>query len=65
MTHAAWERGERLTIHNATNEQLRQMIIDRDAHIAWLTAQIEAERQEHAKLIEFYMGVIRSNEANQ
>jgi hypothetical protein len=65
MTHTAWERGERLTIHNATNEQLKQMIIDRDAYITRLTAQIKAEREKREKLIEFCAGVIRLNKANR
>ena len=65
MTHAAWEHGEQLTINNATKAQLQRMIKDRDARIAQLSAQIETERQEHEKMIEFYREVIRAKDASR
>lgn len=42
MTHDAWERGERLTIHNATKAQLRQMLKDEKS----VTARLYSENQE-------------------
>lgn len=63
MTHAAWERGEQLTIHNATKAQLQWMIKDRDETIKRLSAQIEEERRSHDKMIAFYREVIRAKDA--
>lgn len=42
MTHDAWERGERLTIHNATKAQLKQMLEDEKS----VTARLYSENQE-------------------
>ena len=33
MTHKQWEKGEHLNIHNATKEQLKLMVKDRDETI--------------------------------
>ena len=33
MTHTEWENGKELTIHNATKEQLKFMVKDRDNRI--------------------------------
>lgn len=33
MTHNKWEKGEHLNIHNATKEQLKLMVKDRDETI--------------------------------
>lgn len=42
MTHDAWEHGERLTIHNATKAQLKQMLEDEKS----VTARLYSENQE-------------------
>lgn len=55
MTHNEWESGKRLTIHNATKEQLKLMVEDRDAVIAKLYKELE----EKQNLIDFLIDVIR------
>lgn len=41
MTHKEWESGKELTIHNATKEQLKFMVKDRDNRIAELQKELE------------------------
>ena len=65
MTHAAWERGEQLTIHNATKAQLQWMVKDRDETIKRLYREMEEERRNHDKQIEFYREVIRAKDASR
>ena len=48
MTHDAYERGERLTVHNANKQQLKYMIEDRDNRIRRLCNEIE----EHKRTID-------------
>ena len=40
MTHNQWEQGKRLTIHNATKEQLKFMVRERESMIQDLTKQL-------------------------
>lgn len=46
MTHDEWEAGKRLTIHNATKEQLKFMVKDRDATIRRLIEELEQKKKE-------------------
>ena len=41
MTHKEWESGKELTIHNATKDQLKFMVKDRDNRIAELQKELE------------------------
>ena len=41
MTHKEWESGKELTIHNATKDQLKFMVKDRDNRIAKLQKELE------------------------
>ena len=41
MTDKEWERGKKLTIHNATKDQLKFMVKDRDNRIAELQKELE------------------------
>lgn len=41
MTHDQWEQGKRLTIHNATKDQLKFMIRKREAMVQDLQKQLE------------------------
>lgn len=45
MTHNQWEQGERLTIHNATKEQLKFMVKERESIIQDLTKQLDEKRK--------------------
>ena len=45
MPHNKWEKGEHLNIHNATKEQLKLMVKDRDETIKRLRMQLD-EKQE-------------------
>ena len=42
MTHTEWENGKELTIHNATKEQLKFMVKDRDNRITELSLTLNA-----------------------
>lgn len=44
MTHKEWESGKELTIHNATKEQLKFMVKDRDNRIAELQKELEQKQ---------------------
>ena len=46
MTHNQWEQGKRLTIHNATKEQLKFMVRARESMIQDLTKQYNKSRQQ-------------------
>ena len=46
MTHNQWEQGERLTIHNATKEQLKFMVRERESMIQDLTKQLDWEEEQ-------------------
>ena len=45
MTHNQWEQGERLTIHNATKEQLKFMVRERESIIQNLTKQLDEKQK--------------------
>lgn len=45
MTHNQWEHGERLTMHNATKEQLKFMVKDRDRQIKDLQEKLQSSEQ--------------------
>ena len=45
MTHAEWESGKELTIHNATKEQLKFMVKDRDNRIAELQKELKNKQK--------------------
>lgn len=53
MTHDQWERGERLTIHNATREQLKWMVKDREETIRRLYEENEKLKKEQETLLSF------------
>ena len=46
MTHNEWESGKRLSVHNATKDQLKFMVEDRDATIKRLHKELEAEKEK-------------------
>ena len=45
MTHIEWENGKDLTIHNATKEQLKFMVKDRDNRITELQKELENKQK--------------------
>ena len=45
MTHAEWESGKELTIHNSTKEQLKFMVRDRDNRITELQKELEQKQK--------------------
>lgn len=45
MTHNQWEQGKRLTIHNATKEQLKCMVIERETIIQDLMKQLDEKQK--------------------
>ena len=45
MTHTEWEKGKELTIHNATKEQLKFMVKDRDNRITELQKELENKQK--------------------
>ena len=49
MTHSEWEHGENLTICNATKEQLKLMVKDRNATIR----RLWEEKEELQKLVDW------------
>ena len=52
MTHKEWESGKELTIHNATKEQLKFMVKDRDNRIAKLQNELENKQKALDEAIE-------------
>ncbi|NBK77339.1 hypothetical protein D5272_01720 [bacterium D16-76] len=52
MTHNAWEHGDRLTIHNASKEQLKFMVRGRDRCIKDMTKEIETLKSENKILLD-------------
>lgn len=65
MTHDQYERGERLTIHNATKKQLQWMVKDRDAHIAHQYEEIQKLQEEKRKLLEDFCRYIVEHEKKE
>ena len=45
MTYNQWEQGEGLTIHNATKEQLKFMVRERESMIQDLTKQLDEKQK--------------------
>ena len=45
MTYKEWESGKELTIHNATKDQLKFMVKDRDNRIAELQKELENKQK--------------------
>ena len=45
MTHAEWESGKELIIHNATKEQLKFMVKDRDNRITELQKELKNKQK--------------------
>ena len=52
MTHKEWESGKELTIHNATKDQLKFMVKDRDNRIAKLQKELENKQKALDEAIE-------------
>ena len=52
MTHKEWESGKELTIHNATKDQLKFMVKDRDNRIAKLQNELENKQKALDEVIE-------------
>lgn len=52
MTHKEWESGKELTIHNATKEQLKFMVKDRDNRIAELQKELENKQKALDEVME-------------
>ena len=52
MTHKEWESGKDLTIHNATKDQLKFMVKDRDNRIAELQKELENKQKALDEAIE-------------
>ena len=52
MTHKEWESGKELTIHNATKDQLKFMVKDRDNRIAKLQNELENKQKALDEAIE-------------
>ena len=52
MTHREWENGKELTIHNATKEQLKFMVKDRDNRITELQKELENKQKAFDEAIE-------------
>ena len=46
MTHNQWEQGKRLTIHNATKEQLKFMVTEKEIRIQGLQKQLDEKQKE-------------------
>lgn len=53
MTHNEWEKGKRLTVHNATKDQLKFMVEDRDATIKRLWKELNAEKKKLEMVLKF------------
>ena len=49
MTQTEWENGKELTIHNATKEQLKFMVKDRDNRITELQKELEKAKAAETK----------------
>ena len=45
MTYNQWEQGERLTIHNATKEQMKFKVRERESMIRDLTKQLDEKQK--------------------
>ena len=52
MTHQEWEMGKRLTVHNATKEQLKFMVKERDNRIRELNKELEQKQKALDEAIE-------------
>ena len=54
MTHTEWEQGKSLTIHNATKEQLKFMVKDRDNYIKELQKELENKQRALDEAMEIF-----------
>lgn len=45
MTHNQWEQGKMLIVHNATKEQLKFMVIERETMIQDLQKQLDEKQK--------------------
>lgn len=61
MTHNQWEHGERLTIHNATKEQLKFMVRDRDEEIRHLQKELSTITAAIAQCGELIMDILEQD----
>ena len=52
MTNTEWESGKNLTINNATKEQLKFMVKDRDNRIAELQKELEQKQMAFDEAME-------------
>lgn len=53
MTYDQYEKGETLTIHNATKEQLKWMVKDKESAINRLYEELENEKASHKKTLDW------------
>lgn len=62
MTHNQWEQGKKLTIHNATKEQLKFMVRERELMIQDLTKQLVEKQkalEDAIKMLKNFNQIIR------
>ena len=64
MTHNEWENGKRLTVNNATKEQLKWMVEDRDAKIKRLYEELQKEKDLNQSLAKVLGEILESNKGN-
>ena len=60
MTHNEWENGKRLTVNNATKEQLKWMVEDRDAKIKRLYEELQNEKDLNQSLAKVLGEILES-----
>lgn len=60
MTHKEWENGTKLTVNNATKEQLIWMVKDRDERIKHLYEELQKER-DLSKSLALALGEVELN----
>lgn len=58
MTHNKWEKGEHLNIYNATKEQLKLMVKDRDETIKRLQKELDEKQAALNEAIEMLKNCI-------
>lgn len=63
MTHKEWENGTKLTVNNATKEQLIWMVKDRDEQIKHLYEELQKER-DLSKSLALTLGEVELNRRN-
>ena len=60
MTHKEWKSGKKLTIHNATKEQLKFMVKDRDNSIAELQKELKNKQKALDETMELLKAQLKS-----